>query len=32
MNVFPIVREQDLRAFGCYRTKQDILALLRSLA
>jgi hypothetical protein len=28
LDTFPIVREQDVRAFGYYRTKQDILALL----
>lgn len=28
MDSFPIVREQDERAFGRYRTKDDVLALL----
>ena len=26
MDTFPIVREQDEKAFGRYRTKQDVLA------
>ena len=26
MDSFPIVREQDGKAFGCYRTKEDVLA------
>lgn len=26
LDTFPIVREQDLKAFGSYRTKQDVLA------
>jgi hypothetical protein len=31
LDTFPIVREQDIKAFGRYRTKEDILALLREL-
>ena len=31
MDTFPIVRQQDLAAFGRYRTKDDVLALLRVL-
>ena len=25
MDTFPIVREQDTKTFGCYRTKEDVL-------
>ena len=32
MDTFPIVREQDEKAFGRYRTKEDVLALLALLA
>ena len=28
LDTFPIVREQDIKAFGRYRTKEDILAVL----
>lgn len=28
MDTFPIVRDQDTKAFGCYRTKNDVLAAL----
>ena len=28
MDTFPIVREQDIKAFGRYRTKEDVLAIL----
>ena len=28
LGTFPIVREQDIKAFGRYRTKEDILAVL----
>ena len=28
MDTFPIVRDQDTKAFGCYRTKDDVLAVL----
>ena len=28
---FPIVREQDIKAFGSYRTRDDVLALLGTL-
>jgi hypothetical protein len=31
MDTFPIVRQQDLAAFGRYRTQEDVLALLRLL-
>lgn len=31
LDTFPIVREQDLKAFGCYRTQDDILAALKLL-
>jgi hypothetical protein len=29
LDTFPIVRDQDMAAFGCYRTKDDVLAQLR---
>ena len=32
LDTFPIVREQDLKAFGSYRTKADVLARLALLA
>ena len=32
MDTFPIVREQDLKAFGRYRTKDEVLAGLAELA
>jgi hypothetical protein len=32
LDAFPIVREQDELAFGCYRTRDDVLALLPLLA
>jgi hypothetical protein len=28
MDTFPIVREQDIKAFGSFRTQDDVLALL----
>ena len=28
LSTFPIVRQQDMAAFGCYRTQDDVLALL----
>ena len=31
LGTFPIVRDQDIKAFGRYRTKEDVLALLREL-
>ena len=31
LDTFPIVRQQDEAAFGRYRTKEDVLALLRLL-
>ena len=31
MDTFPIVREQDTKAFGNYRTKDDVLAILKIL-
>ena len=31
LDTFPIVRDQDIKAFGRYRTKEDILALLGKL-
>ena len=31
MDTFPIVREQDTKAFGSYRTKDDVLAILKIL-
>ena len=31
MDTFPIVREQDTKAFGRYRTKDDVLAVLKIL-
>jgi hypothetical protein len=32
LDTFPIVREQDTKAFGCYRTKADVLTVLALLA
>ncbi len=32
LDTFPIVRDQDIKAFGRYRTKEDVLALLALLA
>lgn len=32
LDTFPIVREQDMAAFGCYRTKDDVLAGMRRIS
>ena len=32
LDTFPIVREQDIKAFGSYRTKDDVLVLLSLLS